>query len=393
MQRANIVFSIATGLMLVALASPARGEEPRFTTITPKVGDPFELLEGCSVIEPVGPNSKPLSGWGGAGQLILLTDGRLALAWISGGKRISLSFSKDSGATWDAPRTIDRGLPEKTNTARPNLVQCADGALCLTFYGWEKFEAKDPAGCVNNLYATRSADGETWSAPSCIFKGYVGMPQGSCRTSRGRIIVPLCIYTDVRRYSGLCMISDDGGKTWRQGARVEVPDEKESPTTQPLSANLSRGAIEPTVAERRDGKLLMIIRTIFGVMYECESGDGGETWSTPKRSALDCGGPGNVVRLPSGRLAIVFNPANYQSSETRRWGSPIGYNTQSLAVLSDDNKTWKITRDFTRQIEGKTRVVHSTITGLEDGAMLITLPGRSTLIRVDEATLINGMSR
>jgi hypothetical protein len=382
MQLANKARLIAAGLLIAAVTLGARGDEQRFTVITPKVGDPFELLEGFSAIEPVGPNGKPLPGWAGSGQMILLDDGRLALAWVSGGIRLSLSFSKDAGVTWDAPRNIDRGLPESTNSARPNLVQCAEGALCLTFYGWERFDAKNPAACVNNLYATRSADGgATWSAPCCIFKGYVGMPQGSCRTSKGRLIVPLCIYTDVRRYSGLCMLSDDGGETWKQGARVEIPDEKQAPTTRPLSVNISRGAIEPTVAERRDGSLLMIIRTIFGAMYECESIDGGETWSTPMRSVLDCGGPGNMVRLPNGQLAIAFNPANYQSPETQRWGSPIGYNTQSLAVLSDDNKTWQITRDFTRQIEGKTRVVHSTITGLADGTMLITLPGRSTLLR------------
>lgn len=384
MQRAVPAAPLLIGLLIALSLSAAHAAEQRFTTITPKAGEPFELLDGFTTIEPVGPNGRPLSGWGGSGQMIVLADGRLALAWISGGKRLSLAFSTDAGHSWTAPQTIDRGIPESANTARPNLVQADDGSLCLTFYGWEKFDPANPADCINNLYATRSTDiGKTWSTPTRIFTGYVGMPQGSIRTSKGRLIVPLCIYTGVRRFSGTCMLSDDAGQTWKESPRVEVPDEKDPPTTRPMSAALSRGAIEPTVAERSDGTLLMIIRTIFGVMYESESTDGGETWSTPKRSTLDCGGPGNMIRLPSGKLAIAFNPADLQTPETQRFGSPIGYNSQSLAILDDDNKTWRITRNFTRQITGKTRVVHSTITGLPDGSMLITLPGRSTLIRKD----------
>lgn len=357
-------------------------------TVSPTAGDGFELLQGFDILEPTTADTgKALSGFGGAGHMILLTDGRLGMAYASGGK-ISISFSSDSGATWTPRRMLEIELPENGRTSRPNLIEAADGVLWLFYYGWEKYEPKDPPACVNNLYAMHSADaGGTWSKAHRIYSGYVGMLQGAIRTRTASMIVPLCIYTDVFRYSGLCLVSQDEGKTWKQSNQLEIADEANPPTTQPLSPSISRGAIEPTIAETRDGRLLMLIRTVFGAFYQSHSDDGGLTWSAPQRSSLDCGGPGNMVRLPSGRLAVVWNPANLQSPETRRWGSPIGYDSQSIAI-SDDGINWKITREFVRQIPGKTRVVHSMITGLPDGTLLITLPSRSTLIRVKEETLL-----
>ena len=102
---------------------------------------------------------------------------------------------------------------------------------------------------------------------------------------------------------------------------------------------------------------------------------------------MDSGGPCNLVELPGGRLAVAYNPANYESAATKRWGSPIGYDRQTIAVREGREGTWRKMDDFVRQIEGKTRVVHSTLTGLADGDILITMPERSTLLRIRASRL------
>jgi hypothetical protein len=131
----------------------------------------------------------------------------------------------------------------------------------------------------------------------------------------------------------------------------------------------------------------MMIRTVHDAMFQSYSADGGLSWSAPARSPISCGGPGNVVRLPSGRIAIAYNPANFESDFGKRWGSPIGYDRESIALLNDDSQAWTVTHDFVKQIGKSNRVVHSTLSGLPDGGILITLPGRSTLLRTTEASL------
>jgi hypothetical protein len=107
---------------------------------------------------------------------------------------------------------------------------------------------------------------------------------------------------------------------------------------------------------------------------------------------LDSGGPCNLVGLPDGTLAVAYNPANYESPGTKRWGSPIGYDRQSLAMGNGPAGGWRRVDDFVRQIGAMARVVHSTLTGLPGGEILITMPERSTLLRVRESSLLE-MSR
>ena len=65
---------------------------------------------------------------------------------------------------------------------------------------------------------------------------------------------------------------------------------------------------------------------------------------------------------------------------TPRMGEP-------FEVREGREGTWRTMDVFVRQIEGKTRVVHSTLTGLADGDLLITMPERSTLLRIRASRL------
>ncbi|HTO04553.1 MAG TPA: sialidase family protein [Opitutus sp.] len=366
--------ALATAASIVVSAFAA----PTYRKIHPLAGDVFSLIEGIETIEPVVVGTQdPVPGWLGDGQIIVLADGRL-MAAFSHENCCRIMFSSDEGRSWTLPEQVPISLTPGAQTHRPAVLQTRDGSLWVFYYALQQRVVDEPGESINPLWGIRTRDlGRTWEPARKIHDGYVGMLQGAIQASGGNIIVPICVYWKVRHYVARCVISTDDGATWRP---TEILDVGNPPTDLPLSRHLNRGSIEPSIAELDDGRLLMLIRTVVGSFYESYSPDGGATWSAPSVGALSCGGPGNLVRLPGGSLAFAFNPKNMESAGTKRWGSPIGYDRQSLARRAPSEGEWKLTQDFVLQVPGKERVVHSTITGLRGGRLLITLPGRSTLL-------------
>ena len=64
---------------------------------------------------------------------------------------------------------------------------------------------------------------------------------------------------------------------------------------------------------------------ITGRMWRCESADEGMAWSKPQPADLSCGGTIYLTHLASGRLALVWNPAN--------WDAPILISPHDPATL------------------------------------------------------------
>ena len=116
--------------------------------------------------------------------------------------------------------------------------------------------------------------------------------------------------------------SDDNGETWHQGSGdAEVPT----------------GGTEPAAVDRKDGSLLMVIRTPLAHLYRCESFDEGDTWSVPVPMALvTATSPPNMKRIPStGDLLLVWN----HSLDGRR-------NPLTATISKDDGETWSNVRDL-----------------------------------------------
>ena len=111
--------------------------------------------------------------------------------------------------------------------------------------------------------------------------------------------------------------SRDNGKTWERRGGVEAPQ---------------REFDEPSVIERKDGSLLMYIRTYYG-LAEAESFDQGYTWSDARPSPiLHPNARIFTCRLQSGRLLMVRH-------DRRAGEAPVRNNL--TAYLSDDEaKTW-----------------------------------------------------
>ena len=146
----------------------------------------------------------------------------------------------------------------------------------------------------------------------------------------GRLVVPVASTPNVKtvnHFTSRCWLSDDAGRTWRQGTGA---------LDQP-----KRGAMEPEVIELRDGRLMMIARTQLGYIASCYSKDGGDTW-TEGRPLGDLKGPeapATIRRIPStGDLLLVWNNVFVEGAGHGGRRTPL-----SAAISQDEGKTWQIT--------------------------------------------------
>lgn len=129
----------------------------------------------------------------------------------------------------------------------------------------------------------------------------------------GRILAPL--YSDGYDFS-LMAITDDGGATWT--------------TSEPL---VGHGAVQPSVARRRDGTLVAYMRDNGPPpkrVMASTSQDKGMTWSPVTDTGIP--NPGSsleVIRLADGLWTMVYN-------DTER-----GRHSLAVALSEDEGKTWK----------------------------------------------------
>ncbi len=169
------------------------------------------------------------------------------------------------------------------------------------------------------LYLLRSDDGgETWTDAQ-IFDDEPGMMvrHRPVQLSSGRLLVPAY---DEKSWQGLTYLTDDDGNTWERSGWMAA----------------SAGCIQPAVIERDDGTLHALLRSDGTVSHawECDSSDGGETWSACEPSELPNPNSGaDMIRLRSGETIACFN-----DSPNRR--TPL-----TLALSEDEGRTWVARRD------------------------------------------------
>jgi predicted neuraminidase len=129
----------------------------------------------------------------------------------------------------------------------------------------------------------------------------------------GRIIVPL--YSDGYSFS-LMAITDDGGVTWS--------------TSEPL---VGAGAIQPTVARKRDGALVAYMRDNGPPpkrLHTSTSRDDGVTWSPVVDTDIPNPGAGmEVINLKDGSWAMIYN-------DTER-----GRHSLVVAISEDGGQSWR----------------------------------------------------
>ncbi len=279
--------------------------------------------------------------------LVRRRDGELWLAWSGGREEHVCPFgqvvamtSRDNGVTWTWPRVL---LDSATDDRDAGGLETAKGALLVTTFTslayvpileaatksgkwpaerlarWQAAHARLNAEARNKelgQWMLRSTDGgKTWSPRyDCI----VNSPHGPIQLRDGRLLYAgKELWTGGKRM-GVCESTDDG-QTWRWLA--EIPTRK---------SDVAKDYHELHAIEARDGTILVQIRnhnkTNSGETLQCESADGGKTWSEPHPIGV-WGLPSHLLRLRDDRLLMTYGH--------RR--APLG----NQARLSEDNgKTW-----------------------------------------------------
>jgi sialidase-1 len=277
-------------------------------------------------------------------QLVTLRDGRLLTM-----EGPAIKLSSDDGKTWSAPRKIyDGPAPGIPTHDYSVLFATKAGTLLVVFmdastekFNWDSAKKESSLDSKLDVWAIRSLDdGKTWIDRQKILDGYCGALIGMVQTSRGQIVAPLMDMVDRNRHAIIGCVSPDDGKTWQRGNIIDLG-----------GRGNHDGAMEPTVAELSNGRLLMLIRTNLDFFWEAYSNDGGRYWREFRPSQLDAStSPGYLIRLASGRLALLWNRRCLEGkSDAVPGGGPDFMERQatswqraelSLAFSEDDAKTW-----------------------------------------------------
>ena len=147
--------------------------------------------------------------------------------------------------------------------------------------------------------------------------------------------------TDQKEMLAYVYRTTDQGKTFEKLGGVDVPE---------------RAYDEHMVIELADDRLMMLVRTMYGIGVSY-SYDRGMTWSPGKDSGL--GGPNarlHIRRLKSGRILLV-NHYEYQ-----------GRNNLTALLSEDECKTWK----YKLLLDGRDNVSYPDATEDEMGNIYIT---------------------
>ncbi|MDD4873001.1 MAG: sialidase family protein [Kiritimatiellae bacterium] len=268
--------------------------------------------------------------------------------------KVELMRSTDDGKTWSWPRMLmDAGIDNRD----AGVLETAKGSILVTTFTSLAYESmllkaekiktgEKGAWAVEKLqrwqaahnrltpeqrreslgvWMLRSADGgRSWSAP---YDALVSSPHGPIQLSAGRLIYAGVDLWRKPRRVGVCESIDDGC-TWKWLADIPERTDDKSDQYHELHA-----------VEAADGRLIVQIRNHnknnSGETLQCESTDGGKTWSVP-RSIGVWGLPSHLLRLKDNRLLMTYgyrrspygNQARLSEDNGRSWSEPM--------IISDD---------------------------------------------------------
>ncbi len=297
-------------------------------------------------VAPVGPKNPRNS----EAAIIQRKDGSLLLGWTEfyagsgadhGPARISGKISTDGGRTWGKQYTLVRN-DGGCNVMEVNFLRLKDGGIAL-FHCQKNTESTD----CRVMMRVSPDEGRTFGPAKQLSPAgkYTGLTNGRCiRLRTGRILLETWEGGD-----SYCLISDDDGKTWRDGQRVKP----------------EKGCWEPACIELKDGRVLMLMRTQMGGQYMSISTDGGETWSKPAPSDLKgTAAPVSISRIPTtGHLLAIWN---HNPGKTKPHG--FARNPLTAAVSTDEGKTWQHFRNI--EEDPSDAWAYPAVTWVKDRALL-----------------------
>ncbi|GHH22760.1 sialidase family protein [Streptomyces lanatus] len=260
------------------------------------------------------------------GTLLAFCEGRVNSAADHGHIDIVLKRSTDGGRTWGPLAVVGDNnyhlagnpAPIVLDTGRILLVYIRNH-VSATEAGILRGEVSDADG--RRIWVRYSDDeGVTWSSSKEItaqvkrpgWRWYATTPGHAIQLSTGRVVVPANhtipptgddIGTEARYNSGHCLLSDDGGGSWRIGYVDENTDGY-------INVN------ETTAAELPDGRVYFNTRNDSvspGNRADAYSGDGGTTLTKPFRPQAGLVAPicqASVLQLRDPDVLLFSGPAD-----------------------------------------------------------------------------------
>jgi hypothetical protein len=188
-------------------------------------------------------------------------------------------------------------------------------------------------------FVTSEDEGRTWSRPVVVAAGEykTGCHDRFTILSSGRLLAPLhCTDNWDNHYLHVRVaLSDDLGQRWSLTEKLELPPVVRSHGWS--GGWIESGCVEPGIAERADGSLLMTIRTAMGTQFCSESFDLGTTWSSPRSmEVISPQAPANLTRIPgSDDLLLLWTPSYdpYANGGGLR-------NTIMACISKDGGRSW-----------------------------------------------------
>ena len=285
----------------------------------------------------------------GGQRFIKLGDGRIMT--VAKGQ---VCVTSDEGITWESWPMFSKPRKNVRPFGGGGLLVRTPGAIILVFmnqagmkWGWNDAKNLPVPDAQLTVWSIRSLDeGKTWVDAQEMYGGYCGAICHIIRTNGGNVVVggQELLY-DQARHAIRPYVSTDEGKTWKKSNLIDLG-----------GRGHHDGAMEATLIELRDGRLWMLIRTTLDQFWSAYSEDQGLTWRVIQPSGIDASSaPGNLARLASGRLVLVWNrlyPAGLTAAEQAQYprlefggshaATAESYQREELSIVfsSDDGKTW-----------------------------------------------------
>ena len=281
---------------------------------------------------------------------------------------VELMTSDDDGKTWTWPRAL---LDSAIDDRDAGVLETAKGAILVTTFSSlayepilaraEKRQPGQPGAwpaerlqhwqaahrrlsaeqrqAELGVWMLRSTDGGVrWSARyDCM----VNSPHGPVQLSDGRLLYAGKQLWRGEHRVGVCESSDDG-QTWRWLAEIPA-----RPGDSPKSYH------ELHAVEAADGRLVVQIRNHnkanSGETLQCESSDGGKTWSTPHEIGV-WGLPSHLLRLRDDRLLMTYGHRRKPLGNQARISENHGRTWSEAMVISGDGPSGDLGYPSTVQI-------------------------------------------
>jgi hypothetical protein len=297
--------------------------------------------------------------------MVALRDGSVLLAYAAHAGNTDNDHAPLVALTLNAegtPITEERVVvpppPGGFNAMSPALQRLPDGRIGMLF------SYRQSQKIASRLLTTSSDEGKTWSPHIAVAEGQykTGCHDRFTVHSSGRLLAP-CHCTedwDLHHLHVRVARSDDLGASWQLGDPITLPyvrwlasenskgvafrsdgsspaSTPDAPARQEFIQDTESGCIEPGIAERADGSLIMTIRTAMGTQFKSESFDRGSSWSTPRTmEVISPVAPAHISRLPGSDDLLLLWTSDYDA-KAQLSGQR---NTIMACVSHDGGESW-----------------------------------------------------